>query len=347
MSVMGAFFEEARRHPRRIALPEAAEPRMLTAARLAADAGYCIPLLVGDGEQIRSVAAAEAVDIHDLEVVDIRSSERLEVYSRRYSQARQLRTRVARAVLSRPIYFAGFMVRCGDADGLVSGCISTTATVVKAAMLTIGLRAGISVPSSCFIMEVPDCRFGENGVLLFVDPAINPQPTARELAEIAASGAFTAEVLLGWEPRVAMLSFSTRGSAVEADTLKVVQATRILRDEFPHVIADGELQVDTALVPEVAARKLRTASPVAGRANVLVFPDLDAANCGYKLVQWLAKARAFGPIMQGFNRPVNDLSRGASVEDILGVIAITACEMSRETEIGYINRRGPVAVPAK
>lgn len=337
MTVCDAFFDRAKQNPRRIALPEAAEPRMLTAARRAADEGLCVPLLVGDAEKIRSVAAAEGVSISDLEIVDIRQSSLLDRYVELYSETRGVRERIARAVLGRSLYFAGFMTRCGDADGLVSGCVSTTATVVKAAMLTIGLRPGITVPSSCFLMEVPDCPYGEDGLFLFVDPAINPQPTARELAEIAASGAFTAEVVLGWEPRVAMLSFSSKGSAVEDDTVKVVQATRILNEEFPHIVADGEFQVDTAIIPEIAARKIREPSPVAGQANVLVFPDLDAANCAYKLVQWLGKARAYGPIMQGFNRPVNDLSRGASVDDIVSVIAITACEMSKEQEIGYIN----------
>jgi phosphate acetyltransferase len=333
MSIMDAFYRKAKAAPRTIALPEAAEPRMLAAARRAADAGYCTPLLVGDGEQIRTVAAAEGIDIADLQLVDVRSSPLLlDRYASQYAAIRQQREAIARTVLSRPIYFAGFMTGQGDADGMVSGCLSTTATVVKAAMLTIGLREGITVPSSCFIMEVPDCPYGEAGVLLFVDPAINPNPTARQLAEIAASGAVTAKVLLGWEPRVAMLSFSTKGSAVEPDTVKVVGALNILAEEFPHVTADGEFQVDTAIVPEVARRKVKGPSPVAGRANVLVFPDLDAANCGYKLTQWLGKARAVGPIMQGFKRPVNDLSRGASVSDIVDVIAVTVCQAGGERQ---------------
>jgi phosphate acetyltransferase len=349
MGIMQTFFERARGSGCRIALPESAEPRMLQAARQAKDAGYCIPLLVGDAGQIRSVAAAEAVPIDDIEVVNVADSPLLARYVRLYARTRGLRENVALAVLRRPIYFAGFMTRCGDAEGMVSGCVSTTATVAKAALLTVGLREGISIPSSCFLMEVPDCPYGQDGVLLFVDPAINPNPTARQLAEIAASGAFSASVMLGWTPRVAMLSFSTTGSAVEADTLKVVQATRILAEEFPHVIADGEFQVDAALVPEVAARKIRRPSEVAGRANVLVFPDLDAANCGYKLVQWLGKARAYGPFMQGFNRPVNDLSRGASIDDIVAVIAVTVCQTTRQEQIGYVrpdsqeDRAGPRA----
>jgi len=207
---------------------------------------------------------------------------------------------------------------------MVAGAVNTTANVIRAASLVIGLQEGVTTPSSFFLMEVPNCSYGEEGCFLFADCALNIDPTPRQLAEIAIATARSAKALLGWEPRVAMLSFSTKGSATHPLVDKVVEAVKIAHELDPSVKVDGELQADAALVPQVAQRKVKGESPVAGRANILIFPDLDAGNIAYKLVQWLAGAKAYGPILQGFRKPCSDLSRGATVEDIVGTIAIVS-----------------------
>ena len=214
------------------------------------------------------------------------------------------------------------MVHLGEADGMVAGAINSTANVIRAASLVIGLQEGISTPSSFFLMEIPGFEGGEDGNLLFADCAVNIDPSPDELAEIAIATARSAKWLLDWEPRVALLSFSTKGSASHELVDKVIKATNIAKSKEPSLLIDGELQADAALIPSVAKRKVKGGSPVAGRANILIFPDLNAGNIAYKLVQRLAKANAYGPILQGFSRPVSDLSRGATVEDIVGVIGI-------------------------
>ena len=233
--------------------------------------------------------------------------------------------KVALRLLRRPLIFAGMMVAQGDADGCVAGVANATARVIEAAGLTIGFAEGIFGVSSCFIMVIPDSLDGKNTVLVFLDCAVSIQPTAEELAQIAISTAATTRTLLSTEPKVAMLSFSTKGSASHINVDKITTATQIVRRRMPNLIIDGELQGDAALVKTVADQKL-TDSPVAGNANVLIFPDLDAGNIAYKLVQYLAKAQAYGPILQGLRKPMNDMSRGASVEDLVGVAAITAVQ---------------------
>jgi phosphate acetyltransferase len=229
------------------------------------------------------------------------------------------------------------MVRMGDADAMVAGIATATEEVVMASELIIGMQEGISTPSSFFLMDIPGYIREEGSLLIFADAAINPDPTPEQLADIAVATARSARKLLGWEPRVAMLSFSTKGSATHPHVDKIVEAVHIVREREPGLCIDGELQADAAIVPEVAKRKIKEASSVAGRANILIFPDLDAGNIGYKLVQRLAKAAAYGPFLQGFTKPVSDLSRGATIDDIVGATTIVVVEaQAHESPSNYM-----------
>ncbi len=321
---MDRFIQQACRQPKWIVYPEATEERVLLGACRVAEAGIAHPILVGDVRQIEATMKALGCSEESLKLVD--TGEVPDHYVQHYMDVRGAREGIARRALSRPLYYAAAMVAVGDADGLVGGVVNLTATVVKAAHLVIGLGGGFSIPSSVFLMHIPGSPYGESGTLIYADAGVNADPTPSELAEIAIASAQTAQTLLGWQPRVAMLSYSTRGSAAHPLIDKVVEATRIAREQAPGLLIDGELQGDAALVMEVAERKLKEPGIVAGRANVLIFPNLDAGNIAYKLTQYLAEAEAYGPILQGFAKPVNDLSRGASVEDIVGVTAITVVQ---------------------
>jgi phosphate acetyltransferase len=222
------------------------------------------------------------------------------------------------------------MVRAGDGDGMVAGAASATASVIQAASLTIGFQQGLSTPSSYFVMIIPEFMGRKDKPFIFADCGMNISPSPSQLAEIARASATSAKVLLGEQPVVAFLSFSTKGSASHADVDKVREAVRIAKDRYPDMLLDGELQGDAALIPSVGAKKAK-GSPVAGKANVLIFPDLDAGNICYKLVQYLANAKALGPLLQGFARPVSDMSRGATVDDIIGITAITAIQAQSQT----------------
>ncbi|TFH39980.1 MAG: hypothetical protein E4H01_17350 [Lysobacterales bacterium] len=229
--------------------------------------------------------------------------------------------------LSEPLNFAAMMLRAGDADGMVAGLLHSTEDVILASEMFVGLADGIDIPSSYFVMDIPNWKGGEDGLIVFADCAVVTNPTSQELAGIALSSAASARNLLGWEPRVAMISFSTKGSGTHPDVDKVVEALALVRKTNPGLCIDGELQVDSAVVPSVAEKKIKGENVLKGRANILVFPDLDAGNAAYKLVQRMAGAAAYGPVLQGFAKPVSDLSRGATVDDILGAITIIAAQV--------------------
>jgi phosphate acetyltransferase len=328
MKLIDEIKEKARKKHTKIVLAEGEDERTIKATLIAFNDGLAIPVILGNADRIKALAETLNLSLGDIEIIDPEKSP-LDKYIPLYIEARsgkRVTEGMAEKLLRRPLYFAAMMVHAGDVDGMVAGCLSLTATVVKASELIIGLKDGVSAPSSFFIMSVPNCPYGEDGNFIYADAGVNPDPTPQELAEIAVLSAGTARDLLGWEPRVAMLSFSTKGSAVHKRIDKVIEATKIAKEMAPDILIDGEFQLDAAIVPEVAKRKVKDSSSVAGKANILIFPDLDAGNISYKLTQYLAKADAYGPLLQGFAKPVNDLSRGANVDDIVGVIAVTSVE---------------------
>ncbi len=320
MDLVKHFLQQAQADPKRVVYAEGTDERVIQAARRVADDGVAVPILVGDPEEIAAVAAACGVAVDGIEMTGRHDEDRLAAFAADYAADREVKERIAAKVVRKPLSFGGMMVKTGLADGMVAGIAAATGSVIQAASVTVGLQTGLSTASSFFIMVLPD---GRN--LVFADCAVVVQPEAQQLAEIAVAAGRNAKDLLGIEPKVAFLSFSTQGSAVHADTEKVVQAVDRARALAPWLVCDGELQADAALVPRVAAKKVQD-SPVAGQANVLIFPDLDAANIAYKLVQYLGGAAAIGPILQGFCKPVNDLSRGATVDDVVGVTAITVVQ---------------------
>lgn len=316
---MARLKERARKKPRRIVFPEGSDPRVRAAAeRLAAD-GVAHPILVAP----RDPSAPAGVCFRDPSDPDLRRRYAAVLMERRRS--RGITQMEAQSIAARPLYFASLMVGAGDADTFVGGASNTTAETARAAIQCVGLRQGIRRVSGFFLMAVQNRGFGHNGLLLFADCAVIVEPTAVELAEIAIATAQTARALLEVEPAVALLSFSTKGSARGRHVERIVEALRIVRVRAPELHIDGELQADAALVPFVGRAKA-PGSTVAGCANVLVFPNLDAGNIGYKLVERLGDAAAFGPFLQGTAKPMSDLSRGGSVDDIYNVAIITSLE---------------------
>jgi phosphate acetyltransferase len=328
MSTMTSIWEKAKSLNKKIALPEGSEERTLQAALTVKEKKYAEPLLIGNEEKIKAAAKKINLDINGIKIIEPIKSEWFDSFTQNFYELRKnkgVTEESAKEMMMDELYFATMMVKEGKADGMVSGAIHSTGDLLRPALQIIKTAPGISIVSSCFIMVVPDSPFGENGLFVFADCAVNPEPDANDLASIALATAETARKLCGIEPRVAMLSFSTKGSGKHALVDKVIEATKIAKEKNPLLKIDGELQLDAAIVPKVAALKAPD-SEVAGKANVLIFPDLQSGNIGYKLVQRLAKAETIGPVSQGFAAPVNDLSRGCSVEDIVNVIAITAVQ---------------------
>lgn len=330
MSFIETIKERAKSDLKTIVLPESEDERTYKAAETILKEGYAKLILVGSPEEI--AAHKGNYDITGAEIVDPASSEKTPAYIDKLVELRQkkgmTKEQATDLLLHKYLYYGVMMVKMGDADGMVSGACHSTADTLRPSLQILKTKPGTKLVSAFFLMNVPDCEFGHNGTFVFADCGLNQNPTAEELAAIAESSAASYKALTGDEPKVAMLSYSTMGSAKHDDVTKVQEATRIAKEANPDLILDGELQLDAAIVPSVGEFKA-PGSKVAGHANTLIFPNLDAGNIGYKLVQRLAKAEAYGPMTQGIAKPVNDLSRGCSAEDIAGVVAITAvqCQM--------------------
>ncbi|HIV23108.1 MAG TPA: phosphate acetyltransferase [Candidatus Merdiplasma excrementigallinarum] len=331
MGFIDVIKEKAKACKKTIVLPESEDRRTYEAAAQILKEGIADIVIVGTKEAVEK--GSEGLDISGAKVVDPATSDRTAAYIDKLVELRQKKgmtpEQAKEILLNQYLYYGVMMVKMGDADGMVSGACHSTADTLRPCLQILKTKPGTKLVSAFFLMEVPNCEFGENGTFVFADCGLNQNPTSEELAAIAASSAESFKTLVGAEPKVAFLSHSTKGSAKHADIDKVTAAVEIAKKENPDLMLDGELQLDAAIVPSVGASKA-PGSSVAGHANVLIFPDLDAGNIGYKLVQRLAKAEAYGPVTQGIAAPVNDLSRGCSAEDIVGVVAITAVQCQNQ-----------------
>ena len=332
MSFIDQIKQRAKKEIKTIVLPEATDVRILEAAQIVKNEGYAKVILVGQEEKVRELAKEKSIDIGDTQIIDPEKSDKINEYANTLYELRKnkgMTEEQAKQLVLDPVYYGMIMVKLGEADGLVSGAAHSTSDTLRPALQILRTAPGTKLVSAFFIMVVPNCEHGANGTFVFGDCGLNEEPNAEALSEIAISSSKSFEQLVGEEAKVAMLSYSTYGSAHSASTEKVIEATKLVKEKVPNLLVDGEMQLDAAIIPEVAESKAK-GSPVGGKANVLVFPDLGAGNIGYKLVQRLAKAEAYGPLCQGIAKPVNDLSRGCSAKDVAGVVAITAVQAQQQ-----------------
>lgn len=326
-----AVKQKARQQRKKIVLPEASDPRVVKAASMVVEEDISDIVLIGNKDEI--LKSAFGLDISKAEIIDPLSFPRFEEYCKAFYELRKnkgVTIEQAREILKDPVFFGTMMVKMGEADGQVSGAIHSTSDTLRPALQIIKTAPNFKLVSAFFIMVVPDTSFGDHGVLLYADSGLVENPDPEQLSEIAITSAHTFANLVGGTPKIAMLSYSTKGSASSELTDKVIKATELARQKAPYILIDGEMQADAALIPSVAKSKA-PGSAVAGKANILIFPDLNCGNIAYKLTERLAKAEAYGPITQGLAKPINDLSRGCKAEDIVGVVAIT-CVQAQQNE---------------
>ena len=328
MSFIENIKQRAKQDIKTIILPEAEDRRVLEAASKVVAEGFANIILLGNKEQIENDSSNYNIDLSQVKIIDIKTSNEKQEYANKLYELRKAKGMTeeeANKLIEEPIYFGMMMLKEKKADGLVSGAAHSTANTLRPALQILKTAPGTKLVSAFFVMCVPNCEYGENGTFIYGDSGLVENPSADELSEIAISSAKSFKTLVGGEAKVAMLSYSTYGSAKSELTEKVIEATRAVKEKAPDLLVDGELQVDAAIVPEISKSKA-PGSSIEGNANVLIFPDLNAGNIGYKLTQRLAKAEAYGPLCQGIAMPVNDLSRGCSADDIVGVVAITAVQ---------------------
>jgi len=328
MEFLEKIYERAGKTKKKILLSEPHDERVLRAIEGILKSGICVPVLIGDPLEANEVAKKEGIDLKGLEIIDNRKSKDLDKYIALYCEKRKHKKvspeDALKIITKNPVFYAALMVSAGDADGSVAGASTTTRDVAKAAIYCIGPAENIKTVSSSTILILDDKTLGSNGVFIYADAGVVPDPTADELADIAISSARMAKILLDDQPKIAMLSYSTKGSGGSGKSIqKVQEATRLVMQREPDLLIDGEIQVDCAVVPEIAQRKDPNSS-IKGRANIFVFPNLDAGNISYKLTQRLGKARAIGPLLQGLKKPASDLSRGCDFRDVIDAVAITA-----------------------
>ena len=331
MSFIEKIKEKAKSNIKTIVLPEGEEIRTLKAAEIINKEKFAKVVLIGNQEKIKEILTRENINIVDIQVIEPEKSEKKEEYANALYELRKAKGMTledAEKLVLDPVYYGMMMVKLEEADGLVSGAVHSTADTLRPALQIIKTAPGTKIVSTFVAIDVPNCEFGENGLFFFSDCGLNQNPNSEELAQIAISTAKSFETLVEAKPKVAMLSYSTMGSAKAEEVTKVQEATKMAKEEAPELMLDGEMQLDAAIVPAIGQSKA-PGSKVAGNANVLIFPELEAGNIGYKLVERLAKAEAYGPVCQGIAKPVNDLSRGCKAEDIVGVVAITAVQAQK------------------